>query len=71
MVFRGEFYKKIYFLDRIDGPVNRENVYLNIIGVNSGLKLNVRFPEGPVVGGSIHCIELWGGGVPLYREPHR
>jgi len=53
MVFRGEFYKKIYFLDRIDGPVNRENVYLNIIGIHSGPILNVRFSEGPVVGGSI------------------
>jgi hypothetical protein len=53
MVFRGEFYKKIYFLDRIDGPVNGENVYFNIIMVNYGPKLNVRFPGC----GGFHCIE--------------
>jgi len=47
------FTKKIYFLDRIDGPVNGENAYFNIIMVNYGPKLNVRFPEGPVVRGSI------------------
>ena len=57
MVFRGEFSKKKYFLDRIDGPVNGENVYFNIKMVNYGPKLNVRFPEGPVGGRGFHCIE--------------
>jgi hypothetical protein len=57
MVFRGEFSKKLYFMDRIEGPVNGENVYFNIKMVNYGPKLNVRFPEGPVGGLHFNAIK--------------
>jgi hypothetical protein len=67
VVFTGEFYKKIHFLDRTGPPMFRieRSILLRYIGENSRPKLNVQFWEIKKTDfrgagfGEFHCIKIW------------